>query len=157
MNNKVVIGILATIVVVGIGIYYSLPPASPVPTIGTATNTTASTAPQTVSSQKAVKTNAKPPFTIGTTTVVQSFARFDQDSLTSTSTYPVITGTANVPKIGLTIYNSDGNGIVRPNYVPVIQGHWSYYDSVALMPGTYILILVVGNVDVTAKLVVKNP
>jgi hypothetical protein len=89
--------------------------------------------------------------------VVPAFAEFDSLAFTSTSTYPVVTGTANTPRVGIVINNSKDVGVVGTWEVPVVSGHWSYATSVALTPGSYTLLLFIGAKNAgTAKLVVTK-
>ncbi len=93
----------------------------------------------------------------GTPVMVKAFARFDTNSAVSTSAYPKITGTANVPEIGIIVNNSSGKGIVGTDKISVEGGHWSYTIPVELAPGTYTVELYGGPALVTSSLVVTNP
>jgi len=161
MNTKIALGLGGIIIVLGVG-YYALRPAAPalapgsaeVPSATTSTavvpTTATSTPPQTV------KDRSKPTFTIGPTTVVAPSAAFDVASLTSSSAYPVITGSATVSKVGMIIYNSENVGIIGTSDISVTQGRWSYPCSIPLEPGTYTLKLFFGTASQTATLTVTS-
>ncbi|MFA6585433.1 MAG: hypothetical protein WCS97_03245 [Candidatus Paceibacterota bacterium] len=154
MNTKIWLGIGVLVVVLAGGFFFlkSSPASAP---SNTATQEVASTTPQVT------KAPVQPTFTTGTTDVkiVQSSARaaFDPRSLTSTSTYPVITGTANVPKISITVYDREGVGIVSASNIQVKDGHWTYYCSAKLVAGKYMLIVMAEDVSVRTALTVQNP
>ena len=140
MNTKVLLGIVAALVILVAGYFVLRPaPGSAPAEIPTQTNASSTSA------------TSSPTLSVGTSTVkiARANTQFDPSSLISTSAYPTITGTANVPLITIVISNSKGVGIVGTSDVPVVQGHWSYPCSVALPPGNYILTLYV-NKTVTA-------
>ncbi len=156
MNIKVILGITAAIVILVIGFLLLRPKTALVPLSASPAeqNAIASTTSQTSQPQQ-TKSNA------GITSplkITVSIARFDAISFFSTSTYPTISGIANTPKVGVIINDSKGKGIVGTSEIPVTRGHWFYSTSVALVPGTYTLVLFVGNtITEIAKLIVNTP
>ena len=157
MNIKVILGIIAAIAILVIGFFLLRPKtaSAPFPASPVEQNVIASTTPETSQPQQ-TKSN------VGTTTsalkITALIARFDAVSFFSTSTYPIISGIANTPKVGIVINGSNGKGIVGTSEIPVTRGHWSYLTSVALVPGTYTLVLFIGNtITEIAKLIVNTP
>lgn len=161
MNIKIAFGLLAAIVVVGIGVLLasSNSPAQVVPEVvtqptATATTTTPAEEPQTVLPKPAAKA---PELTVKAGAPTMILMGFDKKSLTSTSTYPAITGTANVPTIAIAVYDSTDKGLVGAARVPVTRGTWSYYVSVPLAPGMYTIKIYSGAVMSSATLTVVSP
>lgn len=145
MNIKIGFGIAVAVLILAASFFFFRPATAP-------------TTEGIVQQGAATTTGAQPTFIVGTTTKKSVFSvRFDPQSLVSTSAYPTITGTANVSKIAIVINNSEGVGIVGAADIPVVKGRWSYSDSVALVPGTYHVIVAGEDAAVTATLVVKNP
>ena len=157
MNTKVAFTIAAIIVVLLVALFLLHPENAPV---STGTSTSNVIASSTTSASLTKPTHTQPPLAIkvGTTTL-NNFpvsALFDSSSYVSTSTYPTVTGTANVPQVGVIINNSKNVGVVGTWDIPVTQGHWSYSCSVKLPPGSYTAIVFVGKtVTETAKLTVR--
>ncbi len=155
MKNNVILGVLA-IIIVGIGAYVlSRPKAAPAPAIeqeAVAATTTTPEAPV-----KPVAKRSEPTFSVGPTTKtsVSAKAAFDSSTITTTDSYPTITGTANVPEVGIIINNSKGEGLVGTGEITVENGHWSYSSSVHLPPGTYTLVLFGGAKVMNAQLTVS--
>jgi hypothetical protein len=141
-NTKVLLGVVAAIVILVAGFFLLRPTQVSAP-VETSEQAAASTTPTVSQPKQTAGATTQPTFTFGTSTakITRAVTQFDPSSLISTSTYPSITGTANVPLIGIIIRNSKGVGIVGTSDIPVVQGHWSYPCSVALQPGTYTLIL----------------
>ena len=157
MKNNVLIGVVALIIVLG-GAYFLLQPQSvPAPVIEqevvVAATTTTPEAPQKPAAKK-----SEPTFSIGPTTktVVSAKAAFDSSTISTSDNYPTITGTANVPEVGIIINNSKGEGLVGTGEITVENGHWSYSTSVLLPPGTYIVMLYGGAKVVNAQLTVSS-
>ncbi len=150
MNTKVALGMITALLIIVAASFFFLRPAfAPMTAEPTQQNSAATTSQVTA-------TGTQPTFVIGTTTKKSVFSvHFDPQSLISTSAYPTITGTANVSKIAIVINNSDGVGIVGAADVPVVKGRWSYSDSVALVPGTYQVVVAGEDASVAATLVVK--
>jgi hypothetical protein len=139
MNTKIALGIVVVgVIVVAIGFYFMRP-------VSTSVSTQASTqgSPTSTTSQKTAG-SAQPTITVGAPAPAGPMTTFDASSLISASPYPVITGTANVPQIGVIISNSMGVGVTGSSNVSVVRGHWSYADSAHLAPGNYTVILFVG-------------
>jgi hypothetical protein len=157
MNTNTILGIVAAgVIVVALGFFLLRPASVPAPV--EVPSQTAATTTSTIS--QPVKTGTQPTVTLGTPTsqTARASTQFDPSSLISTSTYPTITGTANVPLLTLIISNSKGVGIVGTADVPVVNGHWSYPCSVALPPGAYTVILYVNKtVSAGARLTVNKP
>jgi hypothetical protein len=150
MKNQWIIVVLAAVALIGVG-YVLLQNAPGTPAaVNTATTTpVASGTPAAVFHQPTLK--------VGDTkvTTIPASGLFDTSSFTSTSTYPTVTGTANVPLVGIVVSDAEGTGIVGSANVVVEGGHWSYTASVALMPGSYHVTLYVGKNATVAKLTVK--
>ncbi len=141
MNTKIALGIVVTGVVIVAISFYLVRPLSVTEQASIASSTTLVSHPQKTSGNP-----AQPTVTVGTPTAtgVKPVTAFDSSSLASTSSYPVITGTANVPSIGVIIKDNKGVGIVGTSNISVVNGHWSYADSVSLRPGNYTVVLYVG-------------
>jgi len=94
---------------------------------------------------------------MGSTTIstTKAFVLVDARALVSTSTYPMITGTANVPKVGVVISRSNDVDVVGSFEIPVVTGHWTYYVPAPLVPATYKLRLFGGATTTSAALVIK--
>lgn len=154
MKNNVILGVLA-IIIVGIGAYVlSRPKAVPTPAIEQEV-VAATTTPETP--QKLVTKKSEPTFSVGPTTKtsVSAKAAFDSSTISTSDNYPTITGTANVPEVGIIINNSKGEGLVGTGEITVENGHWSYSSSVHLPPGTYTLVLFGGAKVMNAQLTVS--
>lgn len=168
MNTKVTWGVLVVAVILASVAYYvrSTPAGgvvvAPQTFVATTTPTTSSTPSQSSPSpEPKVPTATKPQVDVqyGSATIekVPASANFDTSSLVSTSSYPVITGTANVSKISILISNSKGDGLVATKNVPVVNGRWAYYCSVALVPADYKVSIYDGISVQNATLVVEAP
>ena len=154
MKNNVILGVVALIIVLG-GAYFLLHPQRvPAPAIEQEV-VVATTTPETP--QKPVAKKSEPTFSVGPTTktAVSAKAAFDSNTITTTDSYPTITGTANVPEVGIIINNSKGDGLVGTGEIKVEDGHWTYSSSVPLPAGTYTLVLFGGAKVMNAQLVVK--
>lgn len=158
MKNNVIFGVLA-IIIVGIGAYVLMQPkaAPAIPEEVAATATTTATATVPASLPVVVDAKSKPTFSVGPTTktVVPANAAFDSATITTTDSYPTITGTANVPEVGIIINNSKGEGLVGTGEIKVENGRWAYSTSVLLPPGTYTLVLFGGAKVANAQLTVS--
>ena len=76
--------------------------------------------------------------------------------MTTTSSYPVITGSANVAEFQLYIVRSDTVAIVGAK-IPVVGGRWSFSSSVKLSPAIYRVVIEAGGATAVGKLTVKAP
>jgi hypothetical protein len=146
MSNKIALAIVVVAIVVGFFLLRSPNISGP----GTTSTTASST------SQKA--TSTQPSITVGVPVkVLPVSAAFNSNSLISTSSYPTVSGTANVSQVGIIVNNDRGVGIVGTANVPVTGGHWIYHCSVALAPGTYTVSLYAnGVIKAIAELVVNK-
>lgn len=158
MKNNVILGVVA-IVIVGIGAYMlTRPKAVTAPALveEEVVATTTTSAPTTTPT--AADTKSQPTFSVGPTTktVTAAVASFDKSTITTTDSYPTITGTANVPEVGIIINNNKGEGLVGTGEIKVENGHWSYSTSVLLPPGTYTVMLYGGAKVVSAQLTVSS-
>ena len=146
MNRKAILGILLAALVLTGG--YALTRPKTLPALVPTDN-----------SINALASSTGPSFKFGTTTktTTQAYALFDAVSFTSSSTYPALTGTANVSKVGIIIYDSKNLGLVGTPNVSVEKGHWTYYSSVALPPGLYSVLLLGGATNAVARLIITNP
>ena len=154
MKNNVLIGVGALIIVLG-GAYFLLQPQSvPAPAIEQEVVIAATTTPE--APQKIETKKSEPTFSVGPTTktVVSVKAAFDSSTITTPDSYPTITGTANVPEVGIIINNSKGEGLVGTGEITVENGHWSYSSSIFLPPGTYTIALYGGAKVVNAQLTI---
>lgn len=98
--------------------------------------------------QLAVLQGTSPTFTF---TYVPAKAAFDLRSYTSVSTYPTLSGTANVENVFIVINTDKGVGLVGTE-VPVEKGHWTYQSVVGLPVGYYTVQLFGGSVVQTRTL-----
>ena len=155
MKNNVILGVLA-IVIIGIGGYMLTQPKAVTAPALVEEEVVASTTVQTPVTP-AVDKKSQPTFSVGPTTktVTAAVASFDKSTITTTDSYPTITGTANVPEVGIIINNSKGEGLVGTGEITVENGHWSYSSSVHLPPGTYTLVLFGGAKVMNAQLTVS--
>lgn len=154
MKNNVLIGVVALIIVLG-GAYLLLRPQSVPAPVTEQEVVAATTTPE--APEKATTKKSEPTFVVGPTTktVVAAKAAFDKSTITTTDNYPTVTGTANVPEVGIIINNSKGEGLVGTGEIKVENGHWTYSSSVRLPAGTYTLVLFGGAKVMNAQLVVK--
>lgn len=152
MNQKFLMGAGIVVLVIGAGIVLSGSGTIP-RTSNTATTTvqTSNPTPEPTTSHSATSSASG---TRGVT--ITAVANFDPSSLSSKSPYPVITGTASVPKVSIIIASDKNVGIVASDIV-VKNGHWSYPCSVALKPGLYKIVLSAGNVTAQAPLLIQQP
>lgn len=150
MNTKVILGILAAIIIVVAGYFALRPKASVAPVVVPAVATSTQTSAVQPTPQVPAKDSSKPTFAFGSTTV--STVAVDKESLTSTSSNPIITGTSNAKKVGVVVSDSKGVGIVGAFELPVVNGHWSYAVSVALVPGDYSVTVLGDAVSAIAQL-----
>lgn len=164
MNTKIVAGAAAGIIVV-VGGYLllrdapaqeALPPAEPA-----ATSTAASPAPDTAEAPAAVPA-AEAPATPAVVQdapirqVVRITLAFDGPTFTSSSAYPMLSGTGgNVSSARILIQDSAGTGLVASE-IPIENGRWSYYSPIALAPGSYTVYLSAQGLVVKAALVVTG-
>jgi hypothetical protein len=153
-NTKIVIGTLVVVILIIGGFFLFAHPAN--------TDVPATTAQTPIPITSTTSAVSQPNLTLSQSEnpdgvkIVETMTFFDASSLVSTSTYPTITGTANIPQVGILITNSKNVGIVKTS-VPVVNGHWSYPCSVALAPGVYNLILFTDNIITgNAKLTVNK-
>jgi hypothetical protein len=155
MKNNVILGVLA-VIIVGAGAYMLMQPKAVTAPALVEEEVVASTTVQTPVTP-AVDKKSQPTFSVGPTTktVTSAVASFDKSTITTTDSYPTITGTANVPEVGIIINNSKGEGLVGTGEITVENGHWSYSTSVMLPPGTYIVMLYGGAKVVNAQLTVS--
>ena len=165
MNTKAVLGWAVLVIIVGAGVYFfsqtsplQMSQEAATSTPSAATTTAAGIVPQPVvnfqgpavpAGHKAPTFEAAPMVRIVPTIAV------DERSLASTSTNPIITGTANIPMVGLVIFNSADVGIVGSWSIPVVDGHWSYPVPLALSPGNYTVKMVGASPEVKRTLVIK--
>ncbi len=155
MNIKVALGIVIVAIILVISFFLLHPRTVSAPTTVTPAEQSA-TASTTSQPSQLQQTSQK----LGTTgaTITELIARFNSIPIVSTSAYPTISGIANTPKVGIIINNSKDKGIVGTANIPVIRGQWSYSTSVALVPGTYTVVLFVGKtVTEVASLIVNAP
>ncbi len=151
---------LVVLVVVGFFLYHAgqkeAPTTPPLSTTTVSSQPEATTSSSTTSVAKPAQQPPKQPtFTQDSPAQIVASARFDTASLTSTSTYPVITGTASISEVGLVVSTMAGYGLAGAGHISVTSGHWEYPIPVPLTPGSYRLTLVGGPTDVTATLTVK--
>lgn len=165
MKTKVAIGLVVAICVLGVG-YLALQPrtaSSPVeiPTDEhTATTTPTPTPAAAVTpsvTNNSASSIAKPTITTGpvTTKTEPAVAQFADTNMVTTENYPTFGGTANVPRVAIIIYNSDGAGLVSTDQIMVENGRWSYNTSIMLPPDTYTIELYGGAKVVKTTLEVK--
>lgn len=164
MNNKVAIGLVAAIIVIGVAFVAfqkHLPETVQIPLGNTPAATTTEPAPEaTNTSSPAATSGATTPAPSQGPVVTQvsstpvRLATFDQLTFTTSSTHPVVTGKANVKTVGIVLDDPKGVGIAGSFEIPVEEGHWSFSVPQALKPGTYTLHLIGGDNKVDAKLVV---
>lgn len=156
MKNNVIFGVLA-VIIVGAGAYMLMQPKAVTAPALVEEEVVASTTVQTPVTP-AVDKKSQPTFNVGPTTktVTAAVASFDKSTITTTDSYPTITGTANVPEVGIIINNNKGEGLVGTGEIKVENGHWSYSTSVLLPPGTYTVMLYGGAKVVNAQLTVSS-
>jgi hypothetical protein len=155
MNAKVITGGIATVIIVGGALLFLRPSAPITPTTTLPLIPVALTTPRAATTS----THSQPTIQMGTPILTKpAQAAFDSTTFTSSSTYPVVTGTAsNTKKVGIVINNSKDLGLVGTWEIPVIDGHWSYAVSVALPPDKYTVLLFLGSKNVSsAKLTVTK-
>lgn len=160
MKTNVAIGLILALCVLVIGFFALNPRTASGPLVAPAEQNTATSAP-TVAKPSVSNTpaapSAKPTFTQGAVTVKKeaAVASFEEVTMVTTERYPTIKGTANVPRVGIILYNSEGTGLVSTDQIAVENGHWSYNTSVMLPPDTYTIELYGGAKVVTAHVTVK--
>jgi hypothetical protein len=159
MNTKAVLGWAVLVIIVGAGVYFFSQTSPLQVPQETATSTPAATTTAAVyqPSVAGAPAHAAPVVEIAPAQRVVIVPKIDIDetSLASTSTNPIITGTANIPTVGLVIFNSADVGIVGSWSIPVVDGHWSYAVPLALAPGNYVVKMVGASPEVKRTLVIK--
>lgn len=162
MNNRTAIGLVAAIIIVGLLIFLfgrhvpqtvQLPLGTTAPSTETATSAppVATPAAKPAAPSVAATKPASAP-TSGIKVSAPKITAFDESSLTSSASRPLITGTANIKAVALVINDPSGTGIAGADYIPVENGHWSYAAPQALTPGVYTLDLIGGDSIVVAHL-----
>ena len=149
LNQRVVIGILAVVALLAVALFFSrsTPPSSTAPL-------------STVPAAATVRPSEEPALsTLKSKTqdiTVSVPITFDAQSLTSTSSYPAISGTAEAKTLEIVIADKEGVGIIKTSNIEVMNGHWILYVSKALPPGVYLVFVTGGGVTTTAPLLINQ-
>lgn len=163
MNNKVAIGLVAAVILIGIAFaYFNSAPSASAPLTATSTTQVATTTAVVPSAAAPKITPAASSTTVAPKTdapVVKKTNRvvtLDAGSLITSTNRPTLTGTANVSGVAIVIDNPEGVGIAGSWEIPVTGGKWSYTPPQALKPGTYTVHLLGADAEVTSKLVISS-
>lgn len=138
-QSKIVLGFIGVIAVVVLGYLLGTFQTAHAPTPESNANATGTTTK-----------SSEPTFKFDTPVLInqKAYTHIDTASLVTTSNYPTITGTANVPEVGIIIYDDANRGLVGTSHIPVKNGKWTYSISVFLPKGGY-KVVVIGGVQAT--------